>query len=624
MIPDSLRGSLEVPDLLRQLCVSPASGHIWFALGVADPRFLAEAETVQVLALGRSLILSPQDEAATRALLRLVLRLNGVRSALSTLFFDERVSQSYESMGVLAVELLECGETARAVDLFFRCFVLSPGRREAPERLGQAFLDSGRYLNAAAILQVASRIAPEDGDIRSQWALSRHRAGHHECYDDLLSAARTGNQLQPLLNAAMAAVDRQCWEDAIFLMSRALILFPGSVQAWSKSAIPLILLGHFPPARVHIDRSLSLDSGWLEARVNLGRVFEGMGDFRAAIREYEAALELRPDLQEPRLNAGTCYLGLGQFERGWEYYSARWHVRAVVNYGPNSMSRRLVSSRPQLRGSSEGARVLVWTEQGVGDEIMFCSILPDLLERSREVSVTVDDRLVPLLSRSFPSIRFLGRQHTLADDLYDFHLPMGDLGGLFRQSASRFEGRGGPFLSADPSRIRAYRSLLRVQRKLIVGVSWHSANPNTGSARSVQLERLVSSLKRSEVKLVCLQYGRGVSEEVREFKNRTNIEIELVEDLDLTVDLDGVAAVASACDLVVSVGNSVAHLSAACGVRTWLLASVGASWRWMFEGSRTPWYDSVRIYRQRQLGSWDAPLDQISKSLDVLIRDEVG
>jgi hypothetical protein len=89
------------------------------------------------------------------------------------------------------------------------------------------------------------------------------------------------------------------------------------------------------------------------------------------------------------------------------------------------------------------------------------------------------------------------------------------------------------------------------------------------------------------------------------------------------MDIDGVAAAAVACDLVVSVGNSVAHIAAACGCQTWLLASVGASWRWMFEGERTPWYDSVRIFRQKKLGDWDVVLEQLSAALDAKLRDEL-
>jgi ADP-heptose:LPS heptosyltransferase len=111
---------------------------------------------------------------------------------------------------------------------------------------------------------------------------------------------------------------------------------------------------------------------------------------------------------------------------------------------------------------------------------------------------------------------------------------------------------------------------------------------------------------------------------VSAFTKHAGLAIDLLDGLDLTDDLDGVAAAAAACDVVVSIGNAVSHLAAACGVPTWLLAPVGGSWRWMFEGTRTPWYDSVRIYRQPTPGDWDTPLAQLSRDLDGLLGNQLG
>ncbi|MBM4230957.1 MAG: hypothetical protein FJ184_09440 [Gammaproteobacteria bacterium] len=567
------------------------------------------------------MLTSPRDEAASRAFLREDFRLYGAKSALDKLAHDEAVSNSYESTGTLAVALLHRGDTCGAHSLFQRCLALAPERREAAERIGQMSLDLGRYIDAAAVFGIAAKIEPNNTDLVSQWLFSRYRAGDSTCYGELLAVAERGNRLQAWLNVGMAAVYAQRWDDASRFMCKAAAIFPDSAAAWSKSAIPALCSGEFLSAKQRIVRSLAIDGEWMEARVNLGRVLECLGDYRGAVNEYESALRLRQDLAEPRLNAGTCYLGLGHFEQGWAYYSARWSTQSVVNYGRDSMSRQLHTKRPRLEGHHPAARILVWTEQGIGDEIMFCSMLGELQARATELFVTVDDRLLALFSRSFPGISFFSRGQDVPAELYDYHLPMGDLGGLFRPSASRFAGRGAAYLKPDPSRVQAYKARLSERGKLLVGFSWYSANPNTGSLRSLALERLVRTLDHPQVKLVCLQYGAKVGDEVRLVSSRTGISIECVDELDLTHDLDGVAALALACDLVVSVGNAVAHLSAACGVRTWLLAAVEASWRWMFEGQRTPWYDSVVIYRQQTRGDWDDPLDRISSNLQALIKD---
>ena len=618
-----VRTSLVTKDIERSqrlVCQAPGDGRAWFDIS----RQLLSASTsrdlnMRGLALKRSLRVTPRDEAASRELLREVLRLDGVSAARELLAEENTVSNSYMAVGSLAVAMIEAGETAAAVLLLKRCIIQSPEKREAPECLGQVFLDLGDFEQAVRLFRAASFAEPANLAMRSQWALARYRSGDHEALADLLAIAVSGDALLPWLNVGMAAVDGQRFTSAETAMSKAIALYPGSSEAWSKAAIPVILGGEFVAARARVVRSLLIDPNWLEARVNLGRTLEGLGLFREAVVAYEAALQLRTSLPEPRLNAATCYLGLGEFERGWEYYSARWRAQSVVNYGRDTVSQYLSTQKPHLSFANANCRLFVWTEQGVGDEIMFASMLNEARAESSELIVKVDDRLVPLFARSFPGVRCVGRGQIVSEDSYDAHLPMGDLGGRFRRALASFVNRGGPFLVPDPQRARSYRSLLHRTNQLVVGISWRSANPNTGRARSLDVERLTRVLNRTHVKLVCLQYGKEVSTDVRGVTERTGLAIDLIDNLDLTRDLDGVAAAASACDLVVSIGNAVAHLAAACGVRTWLLAPVGGSWRWMFEGERTPWYDSVRVYRQPAPGDWDAPLMELSRDLDALL-----
>ena len=604
--------------LFRQLANSPSCGRSWFSIGTFNNRPDAESGPVRHKALSRSLIVTPRDEAASRAFLLEDLRLNGPLSAVNQLTDTEFLSNSYESIGALAVALLHGGEPSRARHLLQRCVALAPDRLEAVERLGLMSLDSALYAEAVVFFRVATVIRPDDADLRSEWLLARSRAGERNCYHELSALADKEHRLQPLLNAGMASVDARLWPESDYFFRKALVLFPGSPHAWSKSGIPLITNNTPLLAKKRLERSLFVDPSWIEARVNLGRALESLGDFRGAICEYEIALRVRRDLAEPRLNAGTCYLGLGQFDRGWDYYSARWSAQSVVNFSRNSMSRYIRTSKPPLVAQASYGKVLVWSEQGIGDEIMFCSMLEELLALSLELVVTVDERLLPLFKRSFPRIRFFARQHEVSPELYDYHLPMGDLGGLFRRNVIQFTGRNAAYLKPDQSRIQRYRSLLHERGKILVGISWCSANPNTGFSRSVPLEQLARALDCPQAVLVSLQYGTTGGDEVHELLDRTGIRVICLEDLDLTDDLDGVAAVAAACDLVVSIGNAVAHLSAACGVRTWLLASVGGSWRWMFEGSRTPWYESVSIYRQQSLGNWQAPLQELASDFDAL------
>ena len=596
--------------------MSPADGRYWFEIGCISAVDVDGFEPGLIWALERSLAISPADEAATRELLRLELRVNGVASAINRLHYDELVSHSYESIGLLASALMEHGSTAEAIRFFQRCIVIAPSRPEAFDQLGQLLSGSGDFSAASKLYGFLCRLSPTDDDARSRYLLCDFRSGSLSAFRELISLGAASAKLPVLLNVGLAYLDEQVFDEAITTFSKAIALYPGSPDAWSKLVIPMFLINRTDAARQLATRALDIDATWLEAIVNLGRVLEAHCDYGSAIFQYEKALRLRPSLTEPRFNASTCYLGLGDFERGWKYYSARWGCNSVVRYGRDSKSVPLVSRKPHLDEAHPAGRVLVWTEQGIGDEIMFCSLLPELQDQVSQLIIQCDDRLVPLFRRSFLGADVLGRSKSIPEARYDSHIPMGDLGGRFRRNADKFNGRGKAFLYPDLTRVMVYKNLFSSCDKPLIGISWRSGSYQNGALRSVCVDKLVSVLGSFGVRLLCLQYGRDTFHEVRACQDRTGIEISLINELDLTVDIDGVAAAVRACDLVVSVGNTVAHLAAACGTPTWLLAAKGTSWRWMFSGERTPWYEAVRIFRQLEIGQWDETLINLEREFD--------
>jgi hypothetical protein len=246
--------------------------------------------------------------------------------------------------------------------------------------------------------------------------------------------------------------------------------------------------------------------------------------------------------------------------------------------------------------------VLVWAEQGIGDEIMFGTMLEEFGRLSGcGLLVQADRRLLPLLRRSLPQYEYVERGEVVSEDRYGSHIPMGSLGGLLRGSWESFEGKSGAYLKTDARRTRRIREeLQRGCTDQLVGVSWRSANPDTGAQRSMSLEELVRGLWRPGVRLVNLQYG-DVSEEIEQVRARLGVEVHCYEGVDNREDMDGLASLLEACDEVVTVGNATAHLAGAIGKEASVLLPHVAGWRWMAEGPTTPWYSSLTLLR-RQLG----------------------
>jgi ADP-heptose:LPS heptosyltransferase len=258
-------------------------------------------------------------------------------------------------------------------------------------------------------------------------------------------------------------------------------------------------------------------------------------------------------------------------------------------------------------------RVLVWGEQGIGDEILFSSIIPELYTTSLKILVKCDKRLIPLFKRSFPvDIIYFSKDKPVPEDEYDFHIPMGSLPLTFRKSLDSFKKSALGYLKPDTARAKSIRGqLIHEQGKKLIGISWKTASPTKGSSyRNINLAELARALDSSNTQLVCLQYG-DVSNEIEAVKRDFNIEVIQFSDVDNKHDIDGLAALMAACDTVVTVANVTTHLSGALGLPTKLMLPLTVNWRWGESENSSYLYDSVRLYKQSEFNDWHSVLARI-------------
>ena len=407
-------------------------------------------------------------------------------------------------------------------------------------------------------------------------------------------------------------------EQALALVqhSRALRLAPFSVGVLLNKASTLIRAQASERATRLLHHALCLEPAVSEVVATVAGVLREQLEFQASIRSWNRALAIRPDDPKVKVDTAVCFLLLGNYAEGWGLYEGR--LRTESFWSVSRESRNFFERLPLFQRSAKSLsrRVLVWGEQGVGDEVMFGGLLREFRGLCGEMLLQVDRRLLGLFERALPGVRVFERGKAVPGDLYDEQIPMGSLGKWLRPSRESFEGKGGRYLRAQEGLGRRLREELGVgaQEKLI-GLSWRSASAETGAARSVTLRELVGALQGVVgVRFVNLQYG-DVSEEIEALCQQSGVEVLSHAGVDNREDLEGLAGLIEGCDLVVSVGNATAHLSGALGQRTWVLLPYVAGWRWLHEGESCPWYHSVRLYRQGQRGRWDSVLAKIKRDL---------
>ena len=353
----------------------------------------------------------------------------------------------------------------------------------------------------------------------------------------------------------------------------------------------------FDSAIEDYNKALELDPDDAETYCNIGSVLQDKGQLEEALTYYHKALQLNPSFAEAHWNISLVQLMSGDFREGWKNYE--WRLR-------KQDTRPLIVPAAGWDGSPlKEKRIIVTAEQGVGDEIMFASCLPEVTERAGLCIVECDNRLVPLFARSFPKARVIPRINTIdscpPEHLSaDVRIALGSLPQFFRSDLLSFPQHGG-YLKPDHQQVVLWRKRYsNLGAGMKVGISWRGGSkPSVRLARSISLADWTQVLSVAGVHFINLQYG-DCAPDLKEAEEKTGVTIHDWEDADPVKDLDNFAAMISPLDLVISVDNSTVHMSGAVGVPAWTLLPFACDWRWMRDFEDTPWYKTVRLFRQKR------------------------
>ena len=356
------------------------------------------------------------------------------------------------------------------------------------------------------------------------------------------------------------------------------------------------------------ERIVSEQPSYHEAKANLALAYKSAGKIENSLNVYEALRFEGEWSTKAFFNFGTTLITNGQLKKGWRGYEYRWKIP------PQNKVVWPFQGKPVWKGE-RGKRVALWKEQGIGDEIIFLSLVSEVQEMCATLSVYVDPRLQSLCKRAMPEINFVKDMEELQSVDCDYHLPLGSVPGLIRNDISDFDRTVKGYLKADPKRVEALRKELKLDGKTVIGISWKSFDSLNKVKKSVRLQDMEQIFRGLDVVLVNLQYG-DVADEIREFKDMTGIEVVQCSSVDNRDDLDGLAALIEVCDLVVSTSNVTVHLGGALAKKTWVLLHYVSVYYWLSERRDSIWYPSLTLYRQPTLDDWDSVYASIRKDIE--------
>jgi Tfp pilus assembly protein PilF len=443
-----------------------------------------------------------------------------------------------------------------------------------------------------------------------QEALRHHQAGQFAEAEQIYRQALATDPNHPdaLHLLGMIAYQTGRGDAAVESICKAIAIKGDAASYHSNLGNVFQSQGKLAEAGACYQRALMLKPNLSEVHLNLGNIFKAQGDVDSGLACYRRALTLNPASAEAAVAESMALLLQGDFANGWKNFERRWQTRDY-----DTCMRAY--EQPLWTGEVlKSGRLLIWGEQGIGDEIMFAGLIPDVIRTGNDCVLDCDPRLQPLFSRSFPSIEvvFGATPKNHPDSTIAAHLPSGSLPGLFRTSSDAFAATTSPYLVADPSQRARFRTRYADRRKL-VGLAWHTKNKKTGRSRSIDLSLLAPLFTCPEIRWVNLQYGDRdwLNEQVA----AANVPILIDLEVDQLANIDSFAAQVAAMDLVVTVDNSTAHLAGALGVPTWLLLPFAPDWRWLLNRDDSPWYPTLRLFRQPSLGDWQSVVRDVACAL---------
>jgi Flp pilus assembly protein TadD len=529
---------------------------------------------------------------------------------------DEAIHHYYEALRLrpdyadahnnLGFALASRGKHEAAVAYYHQAIRLRPDYVEAHHNLASALSDLGRHADAVNVMRQAVRLRPKDAKLHKTLGMILARKDDfgpaQEAYHEALTLRPDFPEVYNDLGIIAARQHR--YQEALEHYEQALRLRPDYAEVYSNLGNALRNLGRYDESVAAYRKAIELRPNYADAYNNLGITLSEMGRCAEAIDCYTSCLKHRPNHNDAAMNQSLTWLRMGDLLQGCPAYNTRWRRRAVS-------SRPLI--RPEWNGAPlAGRRILLITEQGLGDTFHFIRYAKRLKEQGATVILECPEKLLRILART-PGIDVVVPQGQEFPD-YDVWCPLLSLMGVMHTTLETIPAEV-PYIHPDPDLVEHWRQEMSAYPGFKVGINWQG-NPQYGGDRnrSMPLICFEPLARVPGVKLFSLQKNQG-KEQLQALRGRFEV-------IDLGVGLDeasgpfmDTAAVMKNLDLFVTSDTAVAHLAGALSVPVWMATSWTAGWQWLLEREDSPWYPTMRLFRQARPLEWVPVFERIAAEL---------
>jgi Flp pilus assembly protein TadD len=506
----------------------------------------------------------------------------------------------------LAQQYYEAGHWHQAEQIFLQILQVDPTQVDVLSVLGIIALQTGRGAQAVDYFGAVLRLRPQEVAAHNNLGLAFHNQGRFDeavlCYEQVLCLTPDDAEAHNNLGNSLLAQGKEA--EAAASYQQALQLQPNYAEAHNNLGNILRQRGDLVDAVAHLERAVKLRPDLAQAHFNLGNALQDLGELTQAMLTFEEALRRKPDFAHAHYNLSLIQLLLGDYERGWSEYEWRWQT---PDFHP------LPLQQPLWDGAPLGAKtILLHTEQGLGDTFQLIRYAPLVKERGGTILTVCSPELLGVLSGCPGIDRLLTSEDTLP--AYDVHAPLMSLPLLCGTTLANIPAAV-PYLVVDAERVGRFRKQLAEASGLKVGLCWQG-NPayKNDRLRSAPLAEFGPLAEVPGVHLVCLQKGPGQEQWDSIVGKWPTVDLpaRVAEPSEGWVDT---AALISALDLVITVDTAVAHLAGALGVPVWVALPFRGDWRWLLGREDSPWYPSMRLFRQTECGDWAGVFQRIKDAV---------
>lgn len=477
--------------------------------------------------------------------------------------------------------------------------------REASERLKQ-----GQAAPAAEALEHALRLRPDWPELHNSLGVALRLQGR---LDEALSHCREAVRLAPDMaearnNLGSMLTEQGNLEEAIDSLRDAIRLKPDFANAHSNLGVVFYRQHRYAEAVAEYRQALAYNPAFAEAHNNLGSVLFDLGQAAEALASFNEAIRLQPDYRQAHLGRALVWLSRGDYEQGWPEFE--WRLSA--GRSPPGHVRRWTGD--ELAGRT----LLLEAEQGLGDTLQFVRYASLVRRQGGRVVLACQPRLVPLLAASCPTVDQVVPQAETRPP-FDVSLPLFSLPGLFGTTLASVPADL-PYLHLQRSLVEKWRAILSDVPGFKVGIAWQGNPQYHGDPeRSFPLTEFEALARVPSVRLISLQKGPGAEQLLAAQRHFPVIEF---EQLDETAGpFMDTAAMMKSLDLVITCDSAICHLAGALGVRTWVAIAAAPDWRWLQDRDDSPWYPTLRLFRQEKIGDWKGVMRRMAATLAAGVDD---